>query len=78
MRPYKIETHLRTEYRYASSPKQARYFVWRAYKAVGCSRISWAMTANWTVSAVSRGDEEDRMRASLGTRQPPGPGAAKR
>ena len=50
-RLYKVETHLKDEYRRAYSEAQALALVWREYRSRGCD---WRLRSGWTVAEVRR------------------------
>ena len=49
---WRIETHLRNEYRWAASARQAAALVWREYRCVGCSP---RLRNGWKVFPVAHG-----------------------
>ena len=48
---YKVETHLKDEYRHAHSAAQALALVWREYRSRGCA---WRLRSGWKVADVRR------------------------
>lgn len=50
-RLYKVETHLKDEYRHAHSAAQALALVWREYRSRGCN---WCLREGWTFAEVRR------------------------
>ena len=48
---YKVETHLKDEYRHAHSAAQALALVWREYRSRGCD---WRLRSGWKVADVRR------------------------
>lgn len=48
-RLYKVETHLKDEYRHAYSAAQALALVWKEYRSAGCNR---RLRDGWTVAEV--------------------------
>lgn len=49
---FKVYTDIGPEYRWAYSARQALWFVWLAYKGIGC-KTTWNQAVDgWEVSAV--------------------------
>lgn len=49
---YKVTTHLREEWRWASSPRQAAFLVYREYRRLGLKWSFLDCLDMWTVEAA--------------------------